>query len=104
MTRTDLCDTNMSDAKTNGVFLKIDGGRVAESLREVLQKLDSPQGEAVLDFTAVRRVDAAAVQALEDLARVTASRSTKIGLRGVNVEIYKVLKLMNLARRFSFVN
>ena len=30
-------------------------------------------------------------------------KAVKVGLRGVNVEIYKVLKLVKLASRFSFL-
>jgi len=31
-------------------------------------------------------------------------KTVKIVLRGVNIEIYKVLKLVRLTRRFSFVS
>jgi anti-anti-sigma regulatory factor len=52
----------------------------------------------------VSRVDPAAVRALEDIARVADEKNVKVVLRGVNVDVYKVLKLMKLTRRFSFVN
>jgi anti-anti-sigma regulatory factor len=73
-------------------------------LREAGEKLDGTEGEAVLDFSSVRRLDANAVRAIEELARVADEKAVKIVLRGVNVDVYKVLKLVKLTRRFSFVN
>ena len=86
------------------VFLKIDDDCVVTSLQEAMGTLDSAQGEAILDFSCVRRIDSSAVQALEDIARVAAEKTVKIVLRGVNVDVYKVLKLANLTQRFSFAN
>jgi anti-anti-sigma regulatory factor len=86
------------------VFLNIDDVRVVAALREAGEKLDGTEGEAVLDFSSVSRVDPAAVRALEDIARVADEKNVKVVLRGVNVDVYKVLKLMKLTRRFSFVN
>jgi anti-anti-sigma regulatory factor len=80
-----------------------------ESLLHVLQqeavdKVKSAQGEVVLDFSAVPRVDSDAVVALEHLAALGAERSVTVVLRAVNGDIYKVLKLMKLTGRFSFVS
>jgi len=86
------------------VFLNIDEARVVPALIEAGEKLDGTEGEAVLDFSSVRRIDSAGVRALEELARVADEKSVKIVLRGVNVDVYKVLKLIKLTRRFSFVN
>jgi len=85
------------------LLLKIDPERVADCLQELRAKLDSSKGETVLDFSSVQRIDAKAIQAMEELARLADARAVKIGLRGVNVEIYKVLKLVKLAHRFSFL-
>jgi anti-anti-sigma regulatory factor len=85
------------------VLLKIDPERVADCLQELHAKLDSAKGETALDFSSVQRVDAKAIRALEELAGLADAMGVKIGLRGVNVEIYKVLKLVRLAPRFSFV-
>ena len=71
--------------------------------RKLHAKLDSTKAEAVLDFSSVQRIDAKAIRAMEELAGLADAKAVKIGLRGVNVEIYKVLKLVKLAPRFSFV-
>jgi len=81
---------------------KIDGDRVDDCLLEACAKVDRGKGETVLDFSSVRRVDAKALRAMEELANLADAKAIKIGLRGVNVEIYKVLKLVKLAQRFCF--
>jgi anti-anti-sigma regulatory factor len=86
------------------VFLNIDQPRVVAALREAGEKLDGTEGEAVLDFSSVVRIDSSGVRALEGLIRLADEKSVKVLLRGVNVDVYKVLKLMKLTRRFSFVN
>jgi anti-anti-sigma regulatory factor len=86
------------------VFLNIDDQRVVPALQEAGEKLDSTQGETVLDFSSVRRIDSSALRALEEFARLADEKAVKVVLRGVNVDVYKVLKLMKLTRRFSFVN
>jgi len=86
------------------VFLNIDEERVVLDLQEAGGNLDCSQGEAVLDFSSVRRIDSTALQALEEFARIADEKAVKIVLRGVSVDIYKVLKLVKLAHRFSFVN
>jgi anti-anti-sigma regulatory factor len=88
----------------NAVFLNIDEARAVTALREAGEKLDGSEGEAVLDMSSMRRIDAGAVRAFEELARVADEKSVKIVLRDVNVDVYKVLKLMKLTGRFSFVN
>ena len=86
------------------VFLNIDDQRVVPALQEAGEKLDGAQGETVLDFSSVRRIDSSALRALEEFARLADEKAVKVVLRGVNVDVYKVLKLMKLTRRFSFVN
>ncbi len=86
------------------VWLNIDEKRAAAELREAREKLEGADGEAVLDFSSVRRVDASALRALEELAGAAEEKAVKVVLRGVNVEVYKVLKLVRLTRRFSFAN
>jgi anti-anti-sigma regulatory factor len=85
-------------------FLNVDETRLVGALREAGEKLDGTEGEAILDFSSVSRIDPGAVRALEELARVADEKNVKVVLRGVNVEVYKVLKLIKLTRRFSFVN
>jgi len=80
----------------------IDGERLAQSLQAAGEKLDTSGGEVVLDFSSVLRIDPSALRALEVLAHAADESSVKIALRGINIEIYKVLKLAGLAGRFSF--
>lgn len=67
--------------------------KMHETLQEALGKLDGAKGELVLDFSAVRRIDASELRALKNLAKVAEQKSVKLTLRGVNFEIHKVLKL-----------
>jgi anti-anti-sigma regulatory factor len=41
---------------------------------------------------------------MEEFARIVDEKGVKVVLRGVNVDVYKVLKLVKLTQRFSFVN
>jgi ABC-type transporter Mla MlaB component len=86
---------------TIAMFVKIDGKRIAEGLQEAESKLNG-SSEAVLDFTSVLRVQPKDLAALEELVQVAEDRGIKIELHGVNVGIYKVLKLAQLASRFAF--
>ncbi|HET7441696.1 MAG TPA: STAS domain-containing protein [Terriglobales bacterium] len=87
---------------TVAVLLKVDGERVMDVLREAHEKLDAAGGELVLDFSCVRRIDSGALQALQQLAALVESKSAKLVLRSVNVDVYKVFKLVKLAPRFSY--
>ena len=89
---------------TIAVILKIDGESVVHALRQASEKLDAANGQLVLDFSAVSRIDAAALAAMEEFAGVADSRGVKLALRGVNIAVYKVLKLAKLAPRFSFLS
>ena len=51
-------------------------------------------GEVTLDFSSVRRIDPGALRAMEELARMADEKDVKVVLRGVNVDVYKVLKLV----------
>jgi len=86
------------------VWLKIDEKRVVQELQETGEKLDSAEVEVSLDFSSVLRIDASGLMALEEFAGVADDKGVKVALRGVNVSVYKVLKLVKLTSRFSFVN
>jgi anti-anti-sigma regulatory factor len=89
----------------NGIRIKIDAEDAAHTLRqEAVEQLAGATNEVLLDFGAVPRIDGNAIRALEELAGMADERSVRITLRGVNMDIYKVLKLMNLAARFHFVS
>ena len=82
---------------------KIDGERVVPSLEGARKKLDGAEGEMILDFSSVNRVDATALRAVEELAGDAERRGVKLVLRGASIYVYRVLKLMKLAQRFSFL-
>jgi anti-anti-sigma regulatory factor len=85
------------------VLRRIDGQSVAGALQEAREKLDAAEGEVVLDFSSVRRIASAELKALEQLADLASAKGIKIALRNVNVDLYKVLKLVKLAPHFSFL-
>jgi len=85
------------------MLMTIDEKRMAVALREAREKLDVAEGEVVLDFSSVRRLDASALRALEELAQIAQEKGVKVVLRGVNVDVYKVLKLVKLTAQFFFV-
>jgi len=86
----------------NDVWLKINGEGVVQTLQRALEQLEKAEGEVHLDFSSVLRVDPSALRAMESLAGAV-NGDTKVVLRGVSVDVYKVLKLMKLAPRFSFL-
>jgi len=85
------------------VWIKIDEERVVEGLQEAVEKLDSAEGEVVVDFSSVGRIDSSAIRALEGFADAADDKGVKVVLCGVNVDVYKVLKLVKLGSRLSFV-
>ena len=88
---------------TIAVLLKVDGERVADDVQDTCDKLHSADGDVILDFSSVRRIDSHALSAIDRLVTEADEHAIKVVLRGVNVEVYKVLKLVKLARRLWFV-
>ena len=88
----------------NTVWLKVDGECAAKALQEAAETLDTTEGEVVLDFSSVQRINSRELQALETLAGKADARAVKVVLGAVNATVYKTLKLMKLAPRFSFLN
>jgi len=84
-------------------WLEIDGEGVVQALQEARERLESAEGDLFLDFSSVRRIDPRALRTMEKLAGVADDKAVKVVLRGVNVDVYKVLKLARLAPRFSFL-
>lgn len=87
---------------TMKVFIKLQEGGVANSLRDAVSKL--PVAQPVLDFSSIRKIDPSGLRALQDLASAADGQAVKIDVRGVDVSVYKVLKVANLAQRFLFVS
>ncbi len=76
----------------------------AEAMVEAAaERLDSIKEDLELDFSEVRRLDPAALRAMHQLVLRAEEHRVKVKLRGVNVEVYKVLKLSGVAGQFSFV-
>jgi anti-anti-sigma regulatory factor len=89
---------------TTAVMLKIDEEHVVQALRDAKKRLAVDEDEVALDFSAVHRVDASGLRALEEFVSVADEKGVKVKLSGVSVRVYKVLKLMKLTSRFSFLN
>lgn len=87
----------------NAEWLEIDGEHVIQALQAAGETLDSAEGDMFLDFSSVRRIDSSVLRAMERLAGLADKKAVKVVLRGVNVDIYRVLKLVKLTSRFSFL-
>jgi anti-anti-sigma regulatory factor len=85
-------------------FFKIDRERVAECIHEAHMQLDTARDQTTLDFSSVLRISPKDLRAKEELVDRADNQSVKVVLCGVNVDIYKVLKLVKLAPRFSFTS
>jgi anti-anti-sigma regulatory factor len=83
-------------------WLSIDERCVGPALQDAVEKLDGTGDEAVVNFSAVWRLDPTALRAMEEFVGVADEKGVKVVLRGVSVDVYKVLKLTKLASRFSF--
>jgi len=90
--------------ETSTVLLSIDERDIVSALEKAAENLAGDQHEIALDFSSVRRIDSAGLRALEEFAQKADDKKAKVVLRGVNVDLYKCLKLVRLTRRFSFVN
>jgi anti-anti-sigma regulatory factor len=86
------------------MWLEMDEKNIRRVLLEAGETLAGVQDEIVLDFSSVLRLDPCSLRAMEEFTALAADKSVKVVLRGVNVGVYKVLKLVKLASRFSFVN
>lgn len=84
------------------VWLRVDGSKPGESLRQALEHLNEAAPEATVDFSAVARMDSSALKALESLAAAAEANGIDIVLRNVNISVYKALTVMKIAARFSF--
>jgi anti-anti-sigma regulatory factor len=87
---------------TIATCVKIDGERTVDALQETGKRVDSANSELVLDFSSVCRIDPSALRALKELADIADEKAVTLELRGVGVNVYKVLKLAKLAPRFLF--
>lgn len=94
-----------TDAKAMiAVWLKIGGESAADDLQDACERLLNADGEVVLDLSSVRRIDPPAITALDSFAAQADDQGVNVVLRGVSAEVYKVLKLVKLTGRFSFLS
>lgn len=77
---------------------------IAEPLARAMEQLDGAEKELTVDLSAIRRLRAADLRALEDLARAAEQQTVKLTLRGAGPEVYKTLKVAKAAQKFSFAN
>jgi len=82
--------------------LRIDSAGIASLLQQAGEELERAKKNVVVDFTSVRRIDPRSLRALEQLAGEAEKKKLTVTLRSVNVDVYKVIKLAQLAPRFSF--
>jgi anti-anti-sigma regulatory factor len=71
-------------------------------IQDAVDKVNGGERDVMLDFSGVERIDGNVVRALEELADLADARSGAVALRGVNVDVYRVLKQLKLTDRFSF--
>jgi anti-anti-sigma regulatory factor len=89
---------------TNPVRIAVDPECVVHALQhEVVEMVNSAEGEVILDFYRLRRIDPGILRAMKELADLADERSVKVVLHAVNVDVYKVLKLLKLTGSFSFL-
>ena len=84
------------------MLVRLDEKQLITVLHELVEKLDRAGSEIVLDFSAVRWIDSKVVLAIDELAQKADEKSLRVVLRNVNVDVYKVLKLVRLTPRLSF--
>jgi anti-anti-sigma regulatory factor len=88
--------------QTESIPSEVGSESAVQIAQQALDRAGNAEGEIVLDFSSVRRIDPAALQLLEQLARETAAKGVAVVLRSINIDVYRVLKLMKLTERFSF--
>jgi anti-anti-sigma regulatory factor len=76
----------------------------AAALREAAEGITKADDEIELDFSAIRRITPEALRELEALADRARAQKARVTARGVDVTIYKVLKLTGLSSRLRVVD
>ena len=89
---------------TTPVSFEVDEEKIAQQVKDVQEKLAGLGSEVLLDFFFAQQLDTDGLKALEELAVAAQSAGVKVVLRGINVDVYKVLKLAGLDARFVFVD
>ena len=90
--------------ETNTAFLSIPEGNLTSAFETAGKTLDGEPQQLGVDLSCVHRIDSAGLNAIQDFAHVADEKKVKVVLRGVNVNVYKMLKLARLTRHFLFAN
>jgi anti-anti-sigma regulatory factor len=90
--------------ETNTAFLSIDEGNLISAFEKAAKTLDGEPQQLGVDLSCVPRIDSAGLNAIQDFAHRADEKKVKVVLRGVNVNVYKMLKLARLTRHFTFAN
>ena len=86
---------------TSSVYLRVNGDGIP-TFSGLIDCLQTTGGDLTLDFDSSRRIDANALSGLEALANQAGEKQVGVVLTGVSVDVYRVLKLVKLASRFSY--
>jgi len=90
---------------TNPLWITLEPDGAIHALRQqAVERLGCCAGELVLDCASLPRIDSSMAGAFENLANLAAQASVKVLLRAVNIDVYRVLALLNLTERFSFIS
>ena len=61
---------------TNAEWLEVEGERVVQTLQTARETLDGAQGDVVLDFSSVRRINPSGLRAMEKLAGIADDKAS----------------------------
>ena len=89
---------------TNGTWFKVNEKHTSQDLQADVNSIDRGDSELVIDCSELARLDTRAIATLEALSKKADEHRVKVVLHGVNVDVYKVLRLIKLAPRFSFTD
>jgi len=65
-------------------------------------RIEVDESRTVVDFSRVERLDSNSLASVRELAQRAEDSESKVIVRGLNVEVYKALKLAKLTSGFSF--
>ena len=90
---------------TQPVVLDIDENEgLTGALNRAATQLESGEGKLALDFFAVNQIDSRGLKSLANLIQAAGDKGVRISACGVNLAVYKVLKLMKLSQHLSFAD
>ena len=88
---------------TVAMLVNLEDGTLAAALEEVSGRLENGGRHLVLDFSSVERLSTAEVHAIDEFTRTADEKGVKVIIRGLDVELYRALKLAKLPVRLSLI-